>query len=68
MGEFVLAAEEFTPPGVGTFIYPPIFGEVTKPIVQALLAAVLLSVLFVLASRPPASGSSATSRGWTPTT
>lgn len=51
MGEFVLAAEEFTPPGVGTFIYPPIFGEVTKPIVQAVLAAVVLIVYFLVATR-----------------
>ncbi len=51
MGEFVLAAEEFTPPGVGTFIYPPIFGEVTKPIVQAVLAAILVSVYFLVATR-----------------
>lgn len=51
MGEFVLAAEEFTPPGVGTFIYPPIFGEVTKPIVQAVLAAVLLIVYFLVVTR-----------------
>lgn len=51
MGEFVLAAEEFTPPGVGTFIYPPIFGEVTKPIVQAVLAAVLVIAYFLYATR-----------------
>jgi len=51
VGEFVLAAEEFTPPGVGTFIYPPIFGEVTKPIVQVVLTAVLLSVYFLTATR-----------------
>ena len=53
MGEFVLAAEEFTPPGVGTFIYPPIpgLGDVTKPIVQAVLAAVLLIAFFLVATR-----------------
>lgn len=51
MGEFVLAAEEFTPPGVGTFIYPPVFGEVTKPIVQAVLAAAILVVFFLMATR-----------------
>ena len=51
MGEFVLAAEEFTPPGVGTFIYPPIFGEVTKPILQMVLAAVLLIAYFLYATR-----------------
>lgn len=51
MGEFVLAAEEFTPPGVGTFIYPPIFGEVTKPIVQAVLAAVVVGLFFVVVTR-----------------
>jgi len=51
LGEFVLAAEEFTPPGVGTFIYPPIFGEVTKPIVQAVLAAIIVIVYFLVATR-----------------
>jgi F-type H+-transporting ATPase subunit a len=51
LGEFVMAAEEFTPPGVGTFIYPPIFGEVTKPIVQAVLAAVIVGVVFLVVSR-----------------
>lgn len=51
LGEFVLAAEEFTPPGVGTFIYPPIFGEVTKPIIQVVLAAVVLIVFFLMATR-----------------
>ncbi|MBW0088054.1 F0F1 ATP synthase subunit A [Pseudonocardia sp. KRD-184] len=51
MGEFVLAAEEFTPPGVGTFIYPPIFGEVTKPIVQVVLAAVIVIAYFTFATR-----------------
>lgn len=51
MGEFVLAAEEFTPPGVSTFIYPPIFGEVTKPILQAVLAMVVVIVAWLLISR-----------------
>ncbi len=51
LGEFVLAAEEFTPPGNGIFIYPPIFGEVTKPIVQAVLAAALLIAFFLVATR-----------------
>jgi F-type H+-transporting ATPase subunit a len=51
LGEFVMAAEEFTPPGVSTFIYPPIFGEVTKPIVQAVLAAAILIVFFLMVTR-----------------
>jgi F-type H+-transporting ATPase subunit a len=51
LGEFVLAAEEFTPPGVGTFIYPPIFGEVTKPIVQAIFAAILVGAYFLVVTR-----------------
>jgi F-type H+-transporting ATPase subunit a len=51
LGEFVLAAEEFTPPGVGTFIYPPIFGEVTKPILQVVLAALLVIAYFLYATR-----------------
>ena len=51
MGEFVLAAEEFTPPGVGTFIYPAVFGDVTKPIIQAVLAAVLVGAYFLVATR-----------------
>jgi F-type H+-transporting ATPase subunit a len=51
LGEFVLAAEEFTPPGAGTFIYPPIFGEVTKPIVQLVLALVIVLGFWLLVSR-----------------
>jgi F-type H+-transporting ATPase subunit a len=52
LGTLVLAAEEgFTPPGVGTFVYPPIFGDVTKPMVQAVFAAVILAVYFLVATR-----------------
>ena len=49
--ELVWAAEEFEPPGVGTFIYPPIFGEVTKPVVQLVFAAIIVGAVFLLGTR-----------------
>lgn len=51
VAEEILAAEEFVPPGVGSFIYPPIFGEVTKPIVMVVLSAVIIAGYFVVTSR-----------------
>lgn len=51
MGTFVLAAEEFTPPGAGLFLYPPIFGAVTKPMVLAVLAMVIVIAVFTLGTR-----------------
>ena len=51
MGTFVLAAEEFTPPGQGLFNYPPIFGDVTKPMVLAVLSLVIVVAVFTLGTR-----------------
>ncbi|MBW0103690.1 F0F1 ATP synthase subunit A [Pseudonocardia sp. KRD291] len=51
MGTFVLAAEEFTPPGAGLFEYPPIFGSVTKPMVLAVLSLIIVAVLFTVGTR-----------------
>ena len=67
MGTLVVRAEGFTPPGPGDFNLPPIFdgdtfrflGEshymgVTKPMVQLVLAAVLVFGFFWLAARKQA--------------
>lgn len=64
IGTLVVRAEGFTPPGPGDFNLPPIgggdtfqyFGEshylgVTKPMVQLVLAAVVVLVFFWIASR-----------------
>lgn len=51
MGTFVLAAEEFTPPGASLFEYPPIFGSVTKPMVLAVLSLVIVVAVFTLGTR-----------------
>lgn len=51
MGTLVLAAEEFTPPGQGLFNYPPIFGEVTKPMVLAVLSLIIVVAVFTLGTR-----------------
>lgn len=51
MGTLVLAAEEFTPPGQGLFNYPPIFGDVTKPMVLAVLSLVIVLAVFTLGTR-----------------
>lgn len=50
-----LAAEEFHPPGPGIFELPPVFSigsvDVTKPMLQLVLAAVLVVVFFYAALR-----------------
>jgi F-type H+-transporting ATPase subunit a len=46
-------APGFDAPGTDAFDLPPIFGGVTKPIVQLVLAAVIIYVLFRLAARRP---------------
>ncbi|MFP5020091.1 F0F1 ATP synthase subunit A [Pseudonocardia phyllosphaerae] len=51
MVEHALAAEEFTPPGVGLFNYPPIFGDVTKPMVLVVLSAIIVIAVFTLGTR-----------------
>jgi F-type H+-transporting ATPase subunit a len=43
----------FDAPGVEDFQLPPIFGEVTKPVLQFVLAAVLVYVFFAMAARRP---------------
>lgn len=48
-GRTVLA--EFHPPGPADFDLPPIFGDVTKPMVLYVLSAVLIFGLFYIASR-----------------
>ncbi|MEV1291469.1 F0F1 ATP synthase subunit A [Pseudonocardia sp. NPDC049635] len=51
MGELVLAAEEFTPPGPSVFNYPPIFAGVTKPMVLIVMSAIIIAVYFAVATR-----------------
>ncbi|MGH3858267.1 F0F1 ATP synthase subunit A [Actinokineospora sp.] len=47
----LLAQEEFAPPGVKDFFLPPIFGEVTKPMVLMVLSIVIVSAFFLITSR-----------------
>jgi F-type H+-transporting ATPase subunit a len=42
---------EFAPPSSRDFEFPPIFGEVTKPMVLVVLAAVLVAVFYYLSAR-----------------
>ncbi|PXY20966.1 F0F1 ATP synthase subunit A [Prauserella muralis] len=54
MGALVLAEGEFVAPGAKDFDLGPIFGEgtfVTKPMVLAVLAAIIVAAFFVLGSR-----------------
>ncbi len=51
MGALTLAQGGFQPPGAESFILPPIFGGVTKPMVLAVLAAVIVGAYFVIATR-----------------
>ena len=46
-------APGFDAPGVDAFNLPPVFGGVTKPIVQLVLAAVIIYALFRMAVRRP---------------
>src|SRR4051794_11031250 len=41
----------FVPPSADDFKLPPIFGDVTKPMVLAVLSIVIISVFFLLAAR-----------------
>jgi F-type H+-transporting ATPase subunit a len=43
----------FNAPGVEDFQLPPIFGEVTKPVVQLVLAAVIVYAFFTITTRRP---------------
>jgi F-type H+-transporting ATPase subunit a len=44
----------FTPPGPSSFDLPPVFGEVTKPMILLVLSAVLIIGFMVMASRKAA--------------
>jgi len=47
-------APGFESPGVADFQLPPVFGPVTKPVLELVLAAILIVVFFRLAVRKPA--------------
>jgi F-type H+-transporting ATPase subunit a len=47
-------APGFDAPGPDDFLLPPIFGEVTKPVLQLVLAAIIVYALFAYAIRRPA--------------
>ncbi len=52
MGRLVLAeGDEFVPPGVKDFFLPPIFGDVTKPMVLMVLSVLIISAFFLITSR-----------------
>lgn len=52
MGALVLAeGGTFVPPGADSFVLPPIFGGVTKPMVLVALSVVIVGVYFVIATR-----------------
>jgi len=52
VGALVLAeGATFEPPGAGSFILPPIFGSVTKPMVLVVLSVVIIATYFLLATR-----------------
>jgi F-type H+-transporting ATPase subunit a len=47
-------APGFDAPGPDDFLLPPIFGEITKPVLQLVLAAIIVYALFAYAIRRPA--------------
>ncbi|SDY64192.1 ATP synthase F0 subcomplex A subunit [Saccharopolyspora shandongensis] len=52
MGALMLAeGGTFQPPGADSFILPPIFGGVTKPMVLVVLSAIIVAAYFVIATR-----------------
>ncbi|OLR91241.1 F0F1 ATP synthase subunit A [Actinokineospora bangkokensis] len=52
MGRLVLAeGDTFNPPGVKDFFLPPIFGDVTKPMVLVVLSVVIIAAFFLITSR-----------------
>lgn len=52
MGRLVLAqGAEFNPPGVRDFFLPPIFGDVTKPMVLVVLSVFIIAGFFLMATR-----------------
>ena len=52
MGALVLAeGATFAPPGAESFLLPPIFGVVTKPMLLVVLSVVIIATYFLLATR-----------------
>ncbi|WP_277675352.1 F0F1 ATP synthase subunit A [Saccharopolyspora rectivirgula] len=52
MGALMLAeGGTFQPPGADSFVLPPIFGGVTKPMVLVVLSAIIVGAYFVIATR-----------------
>ena len=52
MGALVLAeGGEFVPPGTGDFDLPPIFLDVTKPMLLVVLSVVIIAAFFLISSR-----------------
>jgi F-type H+-transporting ATPase subunit a len=52
VGKLVLAeGGAFVPPGAKDFDLPPIFGDVTKPMVLVVLSVIIIAVFFLLATR-----------------
>jgi F-type H+-transporting ATPase subunit a len=52
VGALVLAeGAVFAPPGAESFILPPIFGAVTKPMLLVVLSVVIIATYFLLATR-----------------
>jgi F-type H+-transporting ATPase subunit a len=51
LGKLWLSQGEFVPPGVPDFFLPPIFGEVTKPMVLVVLSVIIVAAFFLVAAR-----------------
>ena len=51
MTKLLASGGEFVAPGVKDFFLPPIFGEVTKPMVLLVLSIVIIGAFFLAASR-----------------
>jgi len=52
LGALMLAeGGTFQPPGADSFVLPPIFGGVTKPMVLVVLSAIIVGAYFVIATR-----------------
>jgi F-type H+-transporting ATPase subunit a len=51
LGAQVVADGGFMPPGASSFVFPPIFDGVTKPMVLVGLSAVIVGVYFLVATR-----------------
>lgn len=52
MGTLVVTeGSTFTPPGAGDFDLPPIFGDVTKPMIMVVLSVIIIAAFFLISSR-----------------